>query len=180
MTVLSRPDAALISFLPGVGGEIAVDSGLLPGQTGWRRLGDRGAGERRRRRLPCQRPRRPPRRFSRSTMVDVIDFPSGGYRFIKGVFPYSAGVAALPGYRIERLRFAEPLALAQGFTRIADLLRHAGRPTTAFCACELRSPAPFTEAGFSAFNRGYVAVLKEWGLFDAGANPVARANVCPE
>jgi hypothetical protein len=112
-------------------------------------------------------------------MTDVIDFPPGGYRFIKGVFPYSAGVAALPGYRIERVRLPEPLALPQGFARIAEVLRHAGRPTTAFCACELRSPAPFTEAGFAAFNRGYVAVLKEWGLFSAGANPVARANVCP-
>ncbi len=112
-------------------------------------------------------------------MVDVIDFPSGGYRFIKGVFPYSAGVAALPGYRIERVRFPEPLALPQAFTRIADVLGRAGRAATAFCACELRSPAPFTEDGFAAFNRGYVAVLKEWGLFAAGANPVARANVCP-
>src|SRR5438477_64856 len=42
MTVLSRLDAALISLLPCVGGEIAVDSGLLPAQTGWRRLRDRG------------------------------------------------------------------------------------------------------------------------------------------
>ena len=113
-------------------------------------------------------------------MVDVIDFPSGGYRFIKGVFPYSAGVAALPGYRIERVRFAEPLALAQGFTRIADLLRHAGRPTTAFCACELRSPAPFTEDGFRAFNQIYVGTLLDWKIMTGETNPVARSNVCPE
>jgi hypothetical protein len=114
------------------------------------------------------------------TMPDIIDFPPGGYRFVKGVFPYSAGVAALPGHRIERVRFAEILPLAEGFALIADFLRGAGRPATAFCACELRSPAPFDEAGFADFNRRYVAVLKEWGLLAAGANPVARANVCLE
>jgi hypothetical protein len=31
-----------------------------------------------------------------------------------------------------------------------------GRSPTAFCACELRSPAQFSEAGFFAFNRRYV------------------------
>src|SRR5262249_37874382 len=54
-----------------------------------------------------------------------------------------------------------------------------GCPATPVCACAPRSPAPFDEAGFAAFNRGYVAVLTEWGLMAAGANPVARANVCP-
>ena len=77
----------------------------------------------------------------------TIDLPAAGYRFIPAVFQYSAGVAALPGFRIERVRFAEPIALAEGWRRIAALLEAAGRPRTAFCACELRSPAPFTEAG---------------------------------
>ncbi len=35
-------------------------------------------------------------------------------------------------------------------------LKAAGRPLTAFAACELRSPAPFTEGGFRAFNETYV------------------------
>jgi hypothetical protein len=35
----------------------------------------------------------------------------GGYRFAEGVFQYSAGVCAEPGYRIERARFARPLQL---------------------------------------------------------------------
>jgi hypothetical protein len=74
----------------------------------------------------------------------TIDLPAAGYRFIPAVFQYSAGVAALPGFRIERVRFAEPIALAEGWRRIAALLEVAGRPRTAFCACELRSPAPFT------------------------------------
>ena len=42
----------------------------------------------------------------------------------------------------------------------------AGRPLTALCACELRSPAPFTEAGFRAFNKVYVGTLAAWGLFE--------------
>jgi hypothetical protein len=113
------------------------------------------------------------------SMPDLTDFPPGGYLFIEGVFPYAAGVAALPGYRIERVRFAEVVALPQGFARIADFLGGVGRPKTALCACELRSPAPFSEAGFAAFNRRYVAVLREWGLLATGVNPVARANVCP-
>jgi hypothetical protein len=113
-------------------------------------------------------------------MADVIEFPKGGFRFVKGVFQYSAGVAALPGFRIERVRFANPVALQQGFASIADFLRAAGRPLTAFCACELRSPAPFTDQGFRDFNKAYAAILREWGLFETGDNPVARSNVCPE
>lgn len=113
-------------------------------------------------------------------MADVIDFAPGGYRYIKGVSQYSAGVAAQPGYRLERVRFAEPVPLAEGFARIAAVIAAAGRPLTAFAACELRSPAPFTEEGFIAFNAIYIETLKQWGLFENGLNPVARSNVCPE
>ena len=108
------------------------------------------------------------------------DFLPGNYRCIPGVFQYSAGVAALPGYEILRVRFREPVPLARGFERVAHHIAAAGRPLTAFCACELRSPAPFTEDGFRAFNQSYVTTLREWGLFDGNVNPVARSNVCPE
>jgi len=113
-------------------------------------------------------------------MAEVIEMGEGGYRFVKGVFQYCAGVAALPGYRIERVRFAHVVPVGHGFARIAEHLRSLGRPLTALCACELRSPAQFTDEGFFAFNKGYVAVLDEWGLMARGANPVARSNVCPE
>jgi hypothetical protein len=113
-------------------------------------------------------------------MTDVMEFKPGGFRCLPGVFQYSAGVAALPGYEIRRVRFARPLPLAEGFARAAALIRDAGRPLTAFCACELRSPAPFTEGGFKNFNENYVVTLKDWGLFTDGLNPVARSNVCPE
>jgi hypothetical protein len=113
-------------------------------------------------------------------MTQAADFAAGNYRFIPGVFQYSGGAAAHDGYAIERVRFHEPVPLKQGFDRIAKIIGAAGRPLTSFCACELRSPAPFTEDGFRAFNQVYVVTLREWGLFDGTVNPVARSNVCPE
>ena len=104
----------------------------------------------------------------------------GGFAFLEGVFPYSQGTVALDGHAIERVRFARPLPLDEGFRRIAAHLESLGRPKTAFCACELRSPKPFSFAGFGEFNRGYVAVLERWGLFRDGRNAVARSNVAPE
>ena len=71
-------------------------------------------------------------------MVQTI--PEAGYRFIPGVYQYSAGVAAEPGFRLERVRFVEPLPLMAGFARIAAHLESLGRPKLAFAACELRSP----------------------------------------
>ena len=113
-------------------------------------------------------------------MSEVLKFADGGYRYLRGAFPYSAGVAAEPGFEIERARFQAPVPLAEGFRRIEAHLASAGRPRTALCACELRSPKPFTLDGFVDFNRGYVAVLEEWKIFRDGLNPVARSNVCPE
>lgn len=109
-------------------------------------------------------------------------FAKGGYRYIPAVFQYSGGVAAEPGYRLERARFLKPVPLVEGFRRVAAHLQSLGRPLTAFAACELRSPAPFTEAGFIAFNEIYVKTLAEWGIYDEATktNPVARSNVCPE
>jgi hypothetical protein len=110
----------------------------------------------------------------------VSGFPAGNYRFIPAVFQYSSGAAADPGFEVERVRFDKWLPLGEGFARIAQYIQAAGRPLTSFCACELRSPAAFTEDGFRAFNQHYVKTLAEWGLFDGTTNPVARSNVCPE
>ena len=115
-------------------------------------------------------------------MADVPVFEAGGYRYIKGVFQYSSGVAAQPGYEIERARFAKPLPLADAYAAVEAHLKARDRPTTAFAACELRSPEPFTEQGFIDFNRIYVKTLERWGLYKDGeqpVNPVARTNVCP-
>ena len=113
-------------------------------------------------------------------MPDAVVFKPGGYRYIKAVFQYSSGVAAEPGFEIERARLAKPLPLAAGFAAVEAHLKALGRPSTAFAACELRSTAPFSEQGFDDFNRAYVQTLERWGIYRDGVNPVARTNVCPE
>ena len=113
-------------------------------------------------------------------MMETANFEPGGYQYVRGPFQYSGGVAALPGYAIERVRFANPRPIKPGFEDIEKYLSAQGRPFTSFCACELRSPAPFDDAGFIAFNRVYVGTLERWGIFKEDENPVARSNVCPE
>lgn len=113
-------------------------------------------------------------------MAQVTVFEPGGYRFINAVFQYSGGVAAQPGFEIERVRLMRPLPADAGLAFVEDYLESIGRPNTAFCACELRSPAPFSELGFIDFNRHYVATLERWGIFRDETNPVARTNVCPQ
>jgi hypothetical protein len=113
-------------------------------------------------------------------MPEVIVFKPGGYRYIKAGFQFSSGVAAQSGFAIERVRLARPLPLAAGFSAVEAHLAALGRPSTAFAACELRSPEPFTEQGFEDFNREYVKTLARWGIYRDGVNPVARTNVCPQ
>ena len=113
-------------------------------------------------------------------MTGRVNFEPGGYGYAPGVFQYSAGVAASPGHEIIHARFLAPVALEDGFRRISAHLAAVGRPLTAFCACELRSPAPFTESGFREFNAIYVGTLEKWGIFKDGVNPIARSNVCPK
>ena len=115
-------------------------------------------------------------------MAEVAVFEAGSYRYIKGAFQYSGGVAAERGYEIERARFAKPLPLAQAFAAVEAYLKALGRPATAFAACELRSPEPYTEQGFIDFNKAYVTTLERWAIYKGGdrpVNPVARTNVCP-
>ncbi|HZQ71652.1 MAG TPA: hypothetical protein VFB08_01950 [Burkholderiales bacterium] len=112
--------------------------------------------------------------------MGVRVFEPGGYRYIEAVFQYSSGVAAQPGFEIERARFVHPPPLAEGFAAVEAHLRALGRPGTAFAACELRSPEPFSEQGFHDFNREYVKTLARWGIYRDEMNPVARTNVCPQ
>lgn len=112
-------------------------------------------------------------------MTMVVVNPEGGYRYIEGVFQYSGGVAAEPGYRIERAQFRRPVPLQEGFKQIRRYLDAIGRSVDAFCSCELRSPRPFDEESFAVFNRQYVDPLENWGVFRNGKNPIARTNVCP-
>src|SRR5690606_15254275 len=51
-------------------------------------------------------------------MTQTALFQAGGYRYVRGPFQYSGGVAAEPGYAIERVRFRKPLPLDDGFRAI--------------------------------------------------------------
>lgn len=105
--------------------------------------------------------------------------PSGNYHFLPGIEPYSSGVKAEDGFEIVHATLRRPLPWREGFARIEAHLQERGRPRTALCGVELRSPTPFTRQGFLDFNRGYCELIREWDLLVDGQNPVARTNVAP-
>jgi len=107
------------------------------------------------------------------------DGPNGDYRFLPGIRAFSSGVVASPGWEIVRATLGAPVPWRDGFALIEGHLRARGRPRTALCGIELRSPAPFTFEGFDRFNEGYRALLDEWGILVGGDNPIPRTNVAP-
>jgi hypothetical protein len=107
------------------------------------------------------------------------DAKTGNYRFLPGIPAFSSGVVAMPGFEIVHATLAAPLPWREGFKRIDDHLREAGRPRTAVCGIMLRSPKPFTFDGFDEFNQGYRSLLDEWGILVDGENPIPRTNVAP-
>jgi hypothetical protein len=109
----------------------------------------------------------------------LVENKQGNYSFLKGIAPYSAGVVAEAGFEIVHIRFARHLPLKAGFDAVALHLKSAGRALQAMCGMELRSPAPFSFAGFNQFNAAYIDVLKKWDILVEGINPVARTNVAP-
>ena len=109
----------------------------------------------------------------------LIENKPGNYSFLKGIAPYSAGVTAETGFEIIHVRLSSYVSLELGFDVVAAHLRTAGRPLQAICGMELRSPKPFTFAGFNEFNASYVDSLKKWDLLVGGMNPIARTNVAP-
>jgi len=110
----------------------------------------------------------------------VEENPRGGYAYVRGIGPYSAGVVASEGFTLEHVRLSKAIPLRAGFAVVDTHLRSIGRPRAAICAMALRSPAPFSFPGFDAFNAEYVNLLKGWDLLLDGVNPIARTNVAPE
>jgi hypothetical protein len=111
--------------------------------------------------------------------ASLLPGPDPSYLFLPGGEPYSSGVVATPGWEVVHVTLQVPVPWRDGFAAIERHLRALGRPRTALCAIELRVPTPLTFAGFAEFNRGYRALLGEWGLLVDGRNPVARTNVAP-
>ena len=109
----------------------------------------------------------------------LIDHPTGGYRCLPGIAPYSCGVVSSPGFEIVRVIWNRPLPYRIAFDQIAEILESEERPKASLCSVALRSPKPYTFAGFNEFNAVYAEILKSWGLFIGEINPVARTNVAP-
>src|SRR4030095_12731632 len=114
-----------------------------------------------------------------SDHTHLTDCPDGGYRFLPGIEPYSSGVVAMPGHEIVHATLQATLPYREGFTLIERHLAGLGRPRAALCAIELRIPAPLSFDGCGSCNRDYRAILTDWKLLVAGANPIARTNVAP-
>ena len=112
-------------------------------------------------------------------MLKKLSFTPGGFDFILGGFPYSAGVRAQAGHGLKRVQFSRVLEMKEGFEWIEGYLRSQGLPLNHLAACELRSPHAFSLSGFQSFNQSYVRVLEQWGLIHNGLNPVARSNLAP-
>jgi hypothetical protein len=112
--------------------------------------------------------------------MPLTDHPTGDYRFLPGIAPYSCGVVSAPGFEIVHVTLNQPVPYRRGFEVIERHLASEGRPKAALCGVELRSPCPFSFGGFAEFNAGYARILEGWGLFVEGVNPVARTNVAPE
>jgi len=112
-------------------------------------------------------------------VTPLVSHPRGSYRFLPGIAPYSCGVMANPGHEIVHVTLEAARPWREGFGFVDRFLQEQSRPRAALCAMELRSPKPFTMPGFIEFNRGYCAVLEEWGVLVDGVNPIARTNVCP-
>jgi hypothetical protein len=112
-------------------------------------------------------------------MVSVAN-PAGGYRYMPGIAPYSAGVRADDEHVIVRTMVEAGTPWHDGFSRIDTVLAEAGRGSQALCAVELRCPAAHSFDGFGLFNDDYRQTLDERSiLLEGGINPVARTNVAP-
>ncbi|HZZ80358.1 MAG TPA: hypothetical protein VFE62_17735 [Gemmataceae bacterium] len=109
----------------------------------------------------------------------LVQHPTGNYRFLPGIAPYSCGVVSSAGFEIVNVTFQVPVAYRTGFEKIANVLAEEQRPRTALCAISLRSPRPYSFQGFADFNAQYASLLKSWGVFVDDINPIARTNVAP-
>lgn len=106
--------------------------------------------------------------------------PEGGFAYLPGsTNPFSNGVVALAGHALTRVRLRKALPLAQGLEFAAAYLARRNRPSAAFAACELRSPAPMTREDFRAFGATYTSQLRANGFGAESAFPVGRSNMAP-
>jgi hypothetical protein len=107
----------------------------------------------------------------------LTDNPTGNFRFITGIAPFSFGVVANPGYEIVHVTFHPLPPLQRGFTLIERHLQSLQRPLQALCGMELRIPSPLSPQAFDEFNHPYIEKLASWNMLVDGLNPVVRSNL---
>ena len=95
--------------------------------------------------------------------MPLIDHPTGNYRFLPGIAPYSCGAVFTPGFEIAHVTLHRPVPYTEGFDRIEKHLAAESRPRAALCGIELRSPRPFTFEGFAEFNASTPASSRAGG-----------------
>src|SRR5512132_4137858 len=107
----------------------------------------------------------------------LIDHPTGHFKFIKGIAPFSFGAIASPGYEIVHATSHPLPPLHRGFTLVERHLQSLQRPLPALCGMELRIPSPLSPQAFDEFNQPYIEKLASWNVLVDGLNPMARSNL---
>ena len=110
----------------------------------------------------------------------ALTFEPGGYRFVKGVFQYSAGVASMPGYRHGPRAVPRARSARRGIPRGSSRIIERGRASAhRILRLRARSPAPFTESGFRCLQLDLCRHAGALGDFRRRDQSGARSNVCP-
>jgi len=65
--------------------------------------------------------------------MPLVDHPTGNYRFLPGIAPYSCGVVSSPSFEIVHVTLRRPVAYREGFEALARYLDAQGRPKAARC-----------------------------------------------
>jgi hypothetical protein len=111
--------------------------------------------------------------------AQMVEHPSGTYRFYPAISAYSAGFAVAAGYEITALRLLNCTSLVDGFSRIDAEISRRGLSSASLAGLQLRSPGAFSFDEFANFNAQYIKLLSDRSIILNGVNPVSRTNVIP-
>lgn len=113
-------------------------------------------------------------------MAVLTQHRSGAFSFLPGGTSFSQGLVVAPGFRLAEWEFTEPVPLPAAFERLAVEFAARGLEWTALAGVDLRSPEPFSAAGFAAFNEAYEQLVdRYYPIADGDWPPYARTNVAP-
>jgi len=111
--------------------------------------------------------------------MKLIENQGRGYSFLEGIYPYSSGVVANPGFEIVHVTLNSRLPWQEGMQQARQFVESEEGGVEQLCAFELRCPRPHSMGGFIGFNEDYRHMLEQWGLVVDSQNPIARTNVAP-